>query len=84
MIIFIIEIDKLIQRRMKMNFRGKQMNVFNAGVMLFIVLSVAMTIRHLSMVIASFFIWFHDRKNVFAISTLEEQFSICLGQSSRF
>ena len=76
MIIFVNEVSKVVVRRAEMHFPGKRLKVVNAGFVMFIVQSTAMAIRHVSMVIASFFIWYNDRDNVFLISTLEEQFSI--------
>ena len=75
---FIIEIKRFVKKRQEMNVVGKQLKIMNRGTMMFITQSVLMTARHSLMIVSSFYIWYHDRNNVFLTSTLAEQFSINL------
>ena len=75
MTIFVIEIAKLIRRRNEMNFEGKKLRVINVGTVVYFIQAVAMAIRHTSMVVTSFYIWYHDQDNIFLTATLEEQFA---------
>ena len=74
--IFVVEIRKMIRKRQEMNFVGKQIRVFNAGTIMYIIQSSSITIRHSFMVFTSVFIWYNDKDNIFLTSTLQEQFLI--------
>ena len=80
--IFVREIKMVIERRKELNFHGRVLKVVNVGTLTFIVQSVSMTVRHLLVVISSFYIWYNDRNNIFLTSTLGEQFSVNLLNSA--
>ena len=49
--IFVVEIRKMIRKRQEMNFVGKQIRVFNAGTIMYIIQSSSITARHSFMVL---------------------------------
>ena len=76
MVIFVVEIRKVIHKRKQMNFAEKGIRIFNPGTKMFIIQSIGLAIRHVSMIFTSIYIWFHDNDNIFLKSTLEEQFHL--------
>ena len=72
--IFMGEMKKMIDKRAKMHFKGKKIRIWNKGTLMFVIQSLSMCFRHLSALCIAFYIWYHDKDNIFLTSTLEEQF----------
>ena len=76
--IFVVEIRKMIRKRQEMNFVGKQIRVFNAGTIMYIIQSSSITARHSFMVLTR-------KRSLFVVgrSTRDNAWASCAQQKTQ-